>query len=222
MRARVRKRLYGALPLVAIRAELCRELAADLVPRLAPPAPLAPPPLLTPYPTGPPPARAGAIYIESDKNSRARNVRVVAMAGQYSALCIASGVRSQELWGNFLHAMALDQNAMVAEAQATLTGQTSMHGIDAVAGSNVSLPAPSSALAGGAVSYPSGATAAASVAASPARAAAAPPAAPTAAPAASGALFVGSSATEPAAAPAPAAAAAGGGGLFGGDASVDL
>jgi hypothetical protein len=144
------------------------------------------------------------------------------MAGQYSALCIASGVRSQELWGNFLHAMALDQNAMVAEAQATLTGQTSMHGIDAVAGSDVSLPAPSSALAGGAVSYPSGAAA---VAASPARAAAAPPAAPTAAPAASGALFVGSSAAEPAAAAAPApatAAAGGGGGLFGGDASVDL
>ena len=146
------------------------------------------------------------------------------MAGQYSALCIASGVRSQELWGNFLHAMALDQNAMVAEAQATLTGQTSMHGIDAVAGSNVSLPAPSSALAGGAVSYPGGAaaSAAATVAASPARAAAAPPAAPTAAPAASGALFVGSSASVPEPAAAPATAAAGGGGLFGGDASVDL
>ena len=32
-----------------------------------------------------------------------------AMAGQYAALCIASGVRTQELWSMFLTNMELDQ-----------------------------------------------------------------------------------------------------------------
>ena len=164
----------------------------------------------------------GVIFIESDKNSRARIVRLVAMAGQYAALSIASGVRTQELWGKFLTSMELDQNAMVSDAQATLTGQTSMHGLDAVAGSNVSLPVPSAALTGAPFTLgPSSGAGASASAASPAPAKTAPPAAPlfaggasapAPAPEASGALFSGSSA------PAPAPAA---GGLFGGS-TVDL
>jgi hypothetical protein len=91
----------------------------------------------------------GLLHIEADRFSRARTARFVAMTGQYSALCIASGVRSQELWSGFLQSMELDQNAMVADAQATLTQQTSIHAIDATPGAFVSLPVPSSVLAGG-------------------------------------------------------------------------
>lgn len=90
----------------------------------------------------------GILFIESDKNSRARTARIIAMAGQYAALCIASGVRTQELWSGFLASMELDQNTQVTDAQATLTGQTSMHGMDAIAGTPISLPIPSATLAG--------------------------------------------------------------------------
>ena len=82
---------------------------------------------------------------ESDKCSRARIARFTAMVGQYSALCIASGVRTQELWTAFMSTMSLNQSAMVKDAQDTLTGKASMHGLDAQAGSSLSLPAPPSA-----------------------------------------------------------------------------
>jgi hypothetical protein len=163
----------------------------------------------------------GTLFIEADKNSRARTARIIAMAGQYAALCIASGVRTQELWSSFLTSMELDQNVCVTDAQATLTGQTSMHGMDAVSGAPIALPIPTSTLAGKSFA----------VAASPARAAA-----PSTVPAASGgALFSGSSAPPAstggalfagssdasAPAPAPAPEASSGGGIFG-DSSVDL
>jgi hypothetical protein len=141
----------------------------------------------------------GTLYIESDKISRARTVRVIAMVGQYAALSIASGVRSQELWASFLGSMELDQNTMVSDAQATLTGQTSMHGLDAVPGATISLPVSSSTLAGITIAAPTSSSGAATT---PARAAVAPPPVPSA----SGALFSGA-AEEP---------------LFGGEASVDL
>jgi len=90
----------------------------------------------------------GALYIESDKCSRARNARFVAMVGQYAALCIASGARTQELWTAFMATMGLNQGIMVKDAQDTLTGKASMHGLDAIAGSPLSLPAPHSVIEG--------------------------------------------------------------------------
>lgn len=51
--------------------------------------------------------------------------------GQFAALCIASGVRGQELWTGFLAGMELNQEAMVRDAQATLTALMSMHALDA-------------------------------------------------------------------------------------------
>lgn len=52
------------------------------------------------------------------------------MAGQFAALCIASGVRGQELWTSFLGGMELNSEAMVRDAQATLTSLSSMHSLD--------------------------------------------------------------------------------------------
>jgi hypothetical protein len=95
--------------------------------------------------------------------------------------------------------MELDQNTMVSDAQATLTGQTSMHGLDAVPGATISLPVSSNTLAGITIAAPTSSSGAATT---PARSAVAPPPAPTA----SGALFSGA-AEEP---------------LFGGEASVDF
>src|SRR4051794_20033498 len=74
--------------------------------------------------------------------------RCIAMFGQYAALCIASGVRTQELWTGYLSANELDQAQLVADAQATLTGQMSMHALDAT-GPAASLMLPSSRLGGG-------------------------------------------------------------------------
>lgn len=116
-----------------------------------------PPAQGSPLPPPPSPPRSrrlddvskGILHIESDRFARARTARFVAMVGQYSALCIASGVRSQELWASFLTSMELDQNSMVADAQATLTQQTSIHAIDATPGAFVSLPVPTSVLSGG-------------------------------------------------------------------------
>jgi len=126
------------------------------------------------------------------------------MTGQYAALCIASGVRSQELWTSFMSSMSLEQNTQVTDAQATLTGASSMHGLDAVAGTPNSLHVPTLVLHGAAFK-PTGTP----VAAPPPPAAAAP--APSA-PAPEAAMFSGSSAPPPAGAP-----------LFGGDqGAVDL
>lgn len=150
----------------------------------------------------------GALHIESDKNARARTARFIAMAGQYAALCIASGVRSQELWAGFLQTMELDQNAMVTDAQATLTGQTSMHGMDAIAATPISLPVPTSVLTAS-VASSRGPVLSSGAGASPSKpAAAAYEPAPAAA--SGGAMFSGSSetVTETAeAAPAPEASA---------------
>ena len=44
----------------------------------------------------------GLLHIEADRINRTRIDRFTAMAGQYAALCIASGVRTQELWSGFL------------------------------------------------------------------------------------------------------------------------
>jgi len=90
----------------------------------------------------------GALFIESDKCSRSRLARFVAMVGQYAALSIASGSKNTELWTKFLAVMELSQNNMITDAQATLTGSSSMHGMDCIAGSNLSLPAPSNVLEG--------------------------------------------------------------------------
>jgi PX domain len=84
----------------------------------------------------------GVLGVEADRVTRTRIGRFVAMVGQYSALCIASGVRSQELWTTFLQNMELDQAVMVQDAQGTLTGQSSMHSLDAT-GASVSLTLPS-------------------------------------------------------------------------------
>lgn len=73
----------------------------------------------------------GVLHIEAERLARTRVDRIVAMAGQFAALCIASGVRGQELWSSFLAAQELDQAAMVRDAQATLTSQMSMHALDA-------------------------------------------------------------------------------------------
>jgi hypothetical protein len=70
------------------------------------------------------------------------------MVGQYAALCIASGARTQELWTAFMATMGLNQGIMVKDAQDTLTGKASMHGLDAIAGSPLSLPAPHSVIEG--------------------------------------------------------------------------
>ena len=152
----------------------------------------------------------GAIYIESDKCARARVARFIAMTGQYAALCIASGVRSQELWTSFMSSMALEQNTQVTDAQSTLTGASSMHGLDAVAGSPNSLHVPTQVLQG-TFFRPSG-TAAAASSQSPAPAAAQQQQQQVSPSAQSQAMFSGSS--EPATS-AP---------LFGGDSSgaVDL
>jgi hypothetical protein len=83
------------------------------------------------------------------------------MTGQYAALCIASGVRSQELWTSFMSSMGLEQNTQVTDAQSTLTGASSMHGLDAVAGSPNSLHVPTQVLQG-TFFRPSGAAAASS------------------------------------------------------------
>ena len=111
---------------------------------------------LNPFPSFPPPFTThslddiskGAIYIESDKCARARVARFIAMTGQYAALCIASGVRSQELWTSFMSSMGLEQNTQVTDAQSTLTGASSMHGLDAVAGSPNSLHVPTQVMQG--------------------------------------------------------------------------
>jgi hypothetical protein len=71
----------------------------------------------------------------TDKCSRSRLARFVAMTGQYSALCIASGHKCAEVWTKCVAAMGLNQNTLITDAQATLTGVSSMHGMDAVAGS---------------------------------------------------------------------------------------
>jgi hypothetical protein len=93
----------------------------------------------------------GVLGVEADRGARARVDRFVAMTGQFSALCIASGVRSQELWAGFLSAMDLDQAAMVADAQATLTNQVTMHTMDAL-GATAHLPLPAFVVAAGATS----------------------------------------------------------------------
>ena len=74
--------------------------------------------------------------------------RLIAMSGQYAALSIASGKKTAELWEKFLGAMRLDQNAQITDAQGTLTGASSMHGLDTVPGSNLSLPVPTTVLEG--------------------------------------------------------------------------
>jgi hypothetical protein len=103
-----------------------------------------------------------------------------------------------------MSAMELEQNTQVTDAQATLTGASSMHGLDAVAGSPNSLHVPTAVLQGAAFA-PSGAVAA------PA------PSPVAAAPAAPAAMFTGSSAAPP---PAPTAEPS----IFGGGDSgaVDL
>lgn len=89
----------------------------------------------------------GLLNIEADRVSRVRVERMIAMSGQYAALCIASGVRAQELWSNFLGSMELDQSAMVHDAQDTLTGKSSMHTLDCT-GPSVSYICPGAALTG--------------------------------------------------------------------------
>ena len=100
----------------------------------------------------------GVLHVEADRVSRGRIDRALAMFGQYSALCIASGVRTQELWSGYLSANELDQATMVADAQATLTGQMSMHALDAT-GPSATLALPSSRLGpgGGTIRLPAGA-----------------------------------------------------------------
>jgi hypothetical protein len=73
----------------------------------------------------------GVLHVEGERLARTRVDRIVAMAGQFAALCIASGVRGQELWTGFLSSMELNQEAMVRDAQATLTSLMSMHALDA-------------------------------------------------------------------------------------------
>jgi PX domain len=73
----------------------------------------------------------GLLHIEAERLARTRVDRIVAMAGQFAALCIASGVRGQELWTAFLGGMELNQEAMVRDAQSTLTSLMSMHALDA-------------------------------------------------------------------------------------------
>jgi len=99
----------------------------------------------------------GVLHVEADRVSRARIDRALAMFGQYSALCIASGVRTQELWAGYLTANELDQAAMVADAQSTLTGQMSMHALDAT-GPSATLALPTSRLGpgGGTLRLPAG------------------------------------------------------------------
>ncbi len=183
-----------------------------LTPSLPPPLPLPPPP-----PASLDDISKGVLYIESDKCARARVARFIAMMGQYAALCIASGVRAQELWTSFMSAMELEQNTQVTDAQSTLTGASSMHGLDAVAGSPNSLHVPTAVLQGAAFA-PSGAAGAAS----PAYKAA--PVEP--APSSGGALFSGSSSSAAApapSAPAPPPAPAAEASIFGGaDGAVDL
>ncbi|RYG40409.1 hypothetical protein EON68_04285, partial [archaeon] len=89
----------------------------------------------------------GLLFVETDRLSRIRSERLIAMAGQFAALCIASGVRTQELWTGFLGAMRLNQEDMVRDAQATLTGMSSMHSLDAT-GSAIALPVPTVVLEG--------------------------------------------------------------------------
>lgn len=90
----------------------------------------------------------GVLHVEADRLARTRIERILAMTGQFAALCIASGVRGQELWTGFLGDMDLNQDAMVRDAQATLTGATSLHSLDAT-GPAVAYVLPSFALAGG-------------------------------------------------------------------------
>jgi hypothetical protein len=73
----------------------------------------------------------GALNIEGERLARIRIDRVVAMAGQFAALSIASGVRGQELWTSYLTTMDLNQEAMVRDAQQTLMALMSMHALDA-------------------------------------------------------------------------------------------
>ena len=91
----------------------------------------------------------GLLHVECDKVSRARTDRLVAMTGQFAALGIASGVRTQELWTSFLGAMDLDQATCVSDAQATLTGQSAMHKLDTLpTPNNFALPSPASQASG--------------------------------------------------------------------------
>jgi hypothetical protein len=89
----------------------------------------------------------GIVHVEADRLARTRVERLLAMTGQFAALCIASGVRGQELWTGFLGSMSLSQEAMVRDAQATLTGLMSMHALDAT-GFAVSYVLPAHALKG--------------------------------------------------------------------------
>lgn len=73
----------------------------------------------------------GLLNIEGERIARTRIDRMVAMAGQFAALSIASGVRAQELWTSFLSSMELNQEAMVRDAQTTLMALMSMHALDA-------------------------------------------------------------------------------------------
>lgn len=72
----------------------------------------------------------GLLYVEGARISRIRVERFHAMLCQYAALNIASGVRLQEIWSNYLAASGVDQSACVRDAQATLVGSTSMHTLD--------------------------------------------------------------------------------------------
>jgi len=87
----------------------------------------------------------GILNVEADRLARTRVHRIISMTGQYAALSIASGVRSQELWTSFLGTMGLDQSVMVSDAQRTLVGTMSMHTLDAV-GPAVTYVAPSAFL----------------------------------------------------------------------------
>jgi len=142
----------------------------------------------------------GALNIEGERLARTRIDRVVAMAGQFAALSIASGVRGQELWTAYLSSMELNQEAQVRDAQQTLMALMSMHALDAT-GPAVAYVLPGAVCANAAPiainSLGDGAAGAAAPASPGAGAAGSAAAAPAPAAASAGATFTGTATSAP-------------------------
>lgn len=64
----------------------------------------------------------GLMHVEARKLSRTRLEKLTSIFGQYAALGIASGAKTQELWTTLLGALELDEASMVTAAQSTLSG----------------------------------------------------------------------------------------------------
>eukprot|EP01138_Halocafeteria_seosinensis_P014438 gb/GECG01014739.1/.p1 GENE.gb/GECG01014739.1/~~gb/GECG01014739.1/.p1 ORF type:complete len:517 (+),score=91.25 gb/GECG01014739.1/:1-1551(+) len=84
----------------------------------------------------------GILNVEAAKVCRARVQNLTSTFGQFAALNMASGERTQTLWQTLMSDLQLDSEAMVARAQSTLTG-------DGLSETDGGLPGPPSGTSSG-------------------------------------------------------------------------